>query len=97
MAEPELLVDEADELQHLGPAPLGHLQVEGAGDMDRLDLGEPGDRDVIIRPAAGDGDGEFVVAVAVEGPVVESGKAFDRSRGLEGRSSSASRSRSIMP
>src|SRR5262245_13621983 len=33
MAEPQLLVDVADQCQQLGMAPLRHLEVEGAGEM----------------------------------------------------------------
>ena len=32
MADPELLVDEGDELQDLVAPPFGHLEVEGAGE-----------------------------------------------------------------
>ena len=39
--------------QHLGAAALRHLQIERAGEMQRLDVVHPGERDMIVGPASG--------------------------------------------
>src|ERR1043166_4267219 len=77
MADPELLVDQPDQRHHLGPARLGNLEVEGAGEMQRLDVVHPGEGDLIVGPAALHRDRDLVVAVAVERPVMQRRKALD--------------------
>ena len=76
MADPHLLVDQGDEVQHLVAPPVGHLQVEGAGDVQGLDIGDPGEGDVVFGPASGHGDRHLVVVGPVEGPFVERSEAF---------------------
>ena len=52
------------------------LEIERAGDMERLHLRNPGEGDVVIGPGAGDQDGNLVVLGAVEGPFVDRGQAL---------------------
>ena len=58
-------------------ARLRHLQIERAGEMQRLDVVHPGERDVIVGPAAAHRDRDLVVAGAVERPVVHRGEPLD--------------------
>jgi hypothetical protein len=62
---------------HLVAAALRHLEVEGAGEMQRLDVVEPGEGNLVVAPAAADQHGDLVVAGALERPIVECGDAFD--------------------
>ena len=77
MADPQLLVDQRDQRLHLGAAALRHLEVEGAGQMQRLDVVHPGEGDLVVGPLAGDQDGDLVVAGALERPVVARRQALD--------------------
>ncbi|GCC47900.1 hypothetical protein chiPu_0031990, partial [Chiloscyllium punctatum] len=52
MADPQLFVDRGDQPLHLGAARLRHLHVEGAGEMQRLDLAHPGERELIVDPVS---------------------------------------------
>jgi hypothetical protein len=70
MADPQPLVDQRDQCRHFGAAALGNLEVEGAGQMQRLDVAHPGVGDLVVGPLAGDQDGDLVVAGAFERPVV---------------------------
>ena len=72
-----LLVDQRDQLLHLVAAALRHLEVEGAGEMQRLDVVHPGERNLVVAPPAADQHGDLVVAGALERPVVDRGDAFD--------------------
>ena len=49
---------------------LRHLDVEGAGQMQRLEILHPGEGDMIVGPASGDRDRDLVVAGPLEGPVI---------------------------
>ena len=77
MADPHLLVDEPDELQHFGAPPLRHLEVEGAGDMHRLDVLDPGEGDVVVGPPPRDRHRHLVGLGAVEDPVAQRRQALD--------------------
>src|ERR1700687_4033991 len=44
--------------------------------MQRLDLAHPGVGDLVVGPLAGDQDGDFVVAGALERPVVHRRQTF---------------------
>ena len=71
MADPHLFVHMRDQLLHLGAAALGDLDVEGAGEMQRLELAHPGERHLIVVPLALDQDVDLVVAGPLERPVVD--------------------------
>src|SRR5262245_29837567 len=73
MPDPHLLVDERDELLHLAAAALRHFELEGAGEMQRLDVEHPGIGDLIVAPFAGHQDGDLVLARALERPAVGRG------------------------
>ena len=72
-----LLVDQRDELLHFGAAALRHLELEGAGEMQRLDVVHPGEGDLVVGPLAAHQDGDLVVAGALERPVVGRGDPLD--------------------
>src|SRR5215471_8920855 len=52
--------------------------------MQRLDIVHPGEGHLIIGPAAGYQDGDFVVARPVERPVVKCGEPLDHIEGAAG-------------
>ena len=84
VADPELLVDERQELHHLGLAPLLDLEVEGAGKMQRLERSHPGHGKIVVAERAGDRDGDLVVARAIERPIVRGGDLLDQVDGVGG-------------
>src|SRR6266487_4537701 len=73
MPDPHLLVDQRDELLHLAAAALRHFELEGAGEMQRLDVEHPGIGNLIVAPFAGHQDGDLVLARALERPAVGRG------------------------
>ena len=77
MADPELLVDQRDEPQNLLAAALGHLEIERAGDMQRLHVLDPGERHVIFCPAPAHGDRHLVRRRPVEDPFAEGCEPLD--------------------
>src|SRR6266851_4385328 len=70
MPDPQLLIDHRNELLHLAAAALRDLELEGAGEMQRLDVEHPGVGDLIVGPFAGHQDGDLVVAGALERPAI---------------------------
>ena len=54
-----------------------NLHVEGAGQMQRLDLAHPGEGELVVGPFALGDDGHFVFAGAFERPVVIGGDILD--------------------
>src|SRR3990170_6873369 len=52
MAEPELLVDQRHQPVDLGEPPLRHPEIEGASQMQRLQIVPPAQRDMIVAPGA---------------------------------------------
>src|SRR3954467_2193916 len=84
MTYPELLVDEPDELQHLLPAPVRNLEIEGAGDVHGLDVLDPGEGDVIVGPAARDRHRHLVGLGAVEDPIPKGGEPLHDIEGMFG-------------
>src|SRR5262249_50632378 len=50
MPDPHLLVDQRGELLHLGAAAFWGLELERAGEMQRLDVVHPGERDLVVGP-----------------------------------------------
>src|SRR5262249_45014877 len=73
MPDPHLLVDERDELLHLAAAALRHFELEGAGEMQRLDVEHPGIGDLVVAPFSRHQDGDLVLARALERPAVGGG------------------------
>ena len=55
----------------------GIFQIEGATDVQQLDLGQPGERDLVMRPGAGHENRNLVFVGAVEGPFVQRGEPLD--------------------
>src|ERR1700744_1421770 len=78
MSDPELLVDAGDQLLHFAAACRWNLHVEGASQMQRLDLCHPGEGELIVGPLALGDDGDLVVAGTLERPVVMRGNILDR-------------------
>jgi hypothetical protein len=77
MADPQLLVDERNQLLDLIAAAIGHLEVEGAGDVQAFEVFHPVERDVVVAPAAAHGNRDLVVVFALERPVVDGGDGLD--------------------
>src|SRR5579871_6339560 len=76
MADPELLVDRGDQPLHLVLAGGRNLHVEGAGQVQRLDLRHPGEGELIVGPFAFGDDGDLVLTGAFERPVVIGGNVL---------------------
>ena len=70
MAHQKLFIDERQQAHHFIHARLGHLDVECAGQVQRLEILHPGKRDVIVSPVARDRDRDFIIASPLERPVV---------------------------
>src|SRR5215475_1700568 len=85
MPDPHLLVDQRDQQLHLAVQALRHLELEGAGEMQRLDVEHPGVGDLVVRPLAGHQDGDFVLARALERPAVGAGHPLDDVEGVHVR------------
>ena len=77
MSDPHLLVDHRDELLHLAPAALRHFQLEGAGEMQRLDVEHPGVGHLIVGPFSGGEDRDLVLARPLERPAVAGSHPLD--------------------
>ena len=77
MPEPQLLVGDRDQLEGFGAPAQRHLQVEGAAYMQRFEIGKPGIGDLVIRPASGNRDRDFVFVVTLEGPLVRRCESLD--------------------
>ena len=77
MADPELLVYLGDELNHLAAAKRRNLEIEGAGEMQRLDVVHPRERELVFGPVAAHHQGDFIVARAIERPIATGGQALD--------------------
>jgi hypothetical protein len=65
------------EPHHLGDAHIGDLDVEGAGNVQRLAVFHPGKRNVIVGPMALDGHRDFMFAGAFERPIIRRCHEFD--------------------
>src|SRR5581483_760914 len=76
MADPELLVDQGNEELHFRAPPLRHLQIEHAGQVQSLDIGHPGEGNLVVRPAAARQNSDFVLAQPFESPIMPCGNAF---------------------
>src|SRR6202023_1880022 len=84
MPDPELFIDERDERGNLHKARGRDFEVDRAGDMQCPHLGEPGEGDIVLGPAAGDRDRNFVLFVPVERPVIARGDSLDDVQGVFG-------------
>ena len=73
----ELIVCMVDTLLHLDAQTVGHLELERAGEVQRLDVEHPGEGDLIVAPIAADQDGDLILAGAFERPVVGRCDALD--------------------
>jgi hypothetical protein len=83
MAEQHLLVDDREQPHHLQRAVVGHLEVESAGQMQRLEILHPGEGDVIVAPGTRDRDGDLVLAGALERPVMRLRHMLDDVDGMQ--------------
>ena len=86
MADPELLVDLREELQDVLPAAIRHLEVEGAGHVQRLHVLDPGEGDAIIRPAAAHRHRHLVRLRPIEDPFAQRSEPLDHVEGMFRRS-----------
>src|SRR5580698_9300534 len=77
MSDPQLLVHEPNELRHAGQPRLRYLHVEGAGQVQRLDVTHPGEGNLVVGPAPGDDEPDLVFAGAFERPIVPGHHALD--------------------
>src|SRR5271165_3920314 len=84
MAEPELLVDQLDQLADSRALALRRLEIERARHMQRLQIRNPGEGEIVIRPGAGDDDRNLVLLGAVEGPFVDGGQPLHDVDGMFG-------------
>src|SRR5262245_58054425 len=66
VADPEALIDQRDQCLHFRASPFGHPQIKCTRQMQRFDIAHPCIRELIIGPAPGDQDRDFVVAGAFE-------------------------------
>ena len=78
VSEPKLLINLGDQPVHLRQAVFRHLEIECAGQMQGFEIFAPIERDVIIRPGAGDHQCQFVVARAVRCPIVGGCQLFEK-------------------
>jgi hypothetical protein len=72
-----LLVDGGDQPLHLASARGRNLHVEGAGQVQRLDLTHPGKGELVIGPFALGDDGNLVFAGTLERPIIIGGNILD--------------------
>ncbi len=77
MADPQLLVNQGDELADLVAACIGHLEVKGAGHMQRFHMLHPVEGNVVITPAAAYGDADFIRILTFENPIVNRSDMFN--------------------
>src|SRR5690606_28951711 len=77
MSDPHLLVDEGDEALHFGKARGWNFHVESAGQMQRFEVVHPGEGGLIFVPLALHDDRDFILAGALERPVMRRSNAFD--------------------
>src|SRR5262249_37811712 len=84
MPDPELFIDERDKRGKLHYARRRYLEVKGAGNMQCFHLDEPGEGDIVLGPAAGDRDRNFVLFLSVERPVIVRGDSLDDVKGVFG-------------
>jgi hypothetical protein len=82
VAEPKLLVYQCQQLRHLGLAPAIDLEIEGAGEMQCFQGAHPRQRDVIVAPTARNRDRDFVLARAIERPIVRRSDLLDQVDGI---------------
>ena len=84
MAEPHLFVDELGQLADRRAFVRRRLQVERTADMQRFELRQPGEGDVVIGEAARDQDRNLVDLRTIEGPFVDRGQTLDDVDGMLG-------------
>ena len=74
VTQPELLVDHLHQRADIDALALRNLEIEGATDMQRLHVRQPGEGHFVIGPDAGDEDRDFIFVGAVERPFIERGE-----------------------
>src|SRR5690606_22761713 len=77
MAEPKLLVDLRNELVNFWQTVVRHLEIEGASQMQHLEIVPPIEREVIVRPAPRHDQRNFVIGSAITRPAVGMCYLFD--------------------
>ena len=84
MANPKLLVDHGHESLDLDPAPLRDLEIEGATDMQRFEVGQPSESHVVSRGFPIDRNRDLVFVVTIERPVAQRCQTLDDIDGVFG-------------
>ena len=84
MPQPQLFVGERQKFVHRAPAPLRHLHVETAREVQRADLLLPDEIQPVIAPTAGNLDDELLLAGPVMRPVIGDDDLFDKVDGIAG-------------
>ena len=62
----------------------GHPEVEGRGDVQRLEVFHPVERHMVVRPAAAHRNGNFVGVLAFEVPVIDRRNVLDDIHRMDG-------------
>jgi hypothetical protein len=70
MAQPELLVDQAEQFESVGALGVGHADFRQAQQLQHAVLGAPDAAHLVFRPAALDFAADLVVADVLAGPAV---------------------------
>src|SRR5262245_3724804 len=66
VADPKTFIDQRDQRLHFSASPFGHPQIERTRQVQRFDIAHPRVRELIVGPAPGNQDRDFVVACAFE-------------------------------
>src|SRR6187549_223647 len=82
MAEPELLVDQRHKLVDIPEPQLAHLEIEGAGEVQRLEILPPSQGDMVLAPGPRHGERELVLRRALERPVMDRGDLLHNINGI---------------
>src|SRR5579872_2811530 len=77
MPDPQLFVDCADQPLHFGPSRFRNFHVEGAGQMQCLDLVHPGEGELVVRPITLRDDRYLVFAGTLERQIIVGGDVFN--------------------
>src|SRR5690606_12109022 len=78
----QALIHPSEQLINRGIETLGDLDVIGAGELDGAQVRPPGEPKMILAPASFHTDGQLIVPLPVEGPVIVNDDAFDEIKGI---------------
>src|ERR1700730_5341016 len=71
--DPELFVHLRDQLDDFTATKRGNFEIECAGEVQRLDVAHPGERQLVISPIAAHDERALVVVGAIERPIATRG------------------------